>query len=525
MKRNLLKVLGLVMILALTVTPVMAEPDVDPNPGSGNTDVVIMNMGSAATTATAMYYSASGQNMYQVPTNLAVKGSHRFAASAASPLGDNWKGSMVVQSAGEVAAIAEILWTNGNSLDGTTADAYTGFTTGATTMYVPYALYARDAQFTLFSVQNTESTTANIRLTFVNRDGAQDYQFTDTIPALGSKSYDMRAITQLQSTSFWTSTCATGACHWTGSVKIESTNGKMIATAATNHWMQYASAYSGTASGTTKSFVSSVERRCEDCTFNPGAGQIGNWQGFSIVVAQCLSATPCNVRFEFIGQPSASGTMGSLTLTRTINPGVAIGANTRAGGNFNQSDYNVLRNSNDPANVARWAGSAIVSTLNNTDVAVVNFNIRPDSNVAAGNGGVGINDSGAQTYLPSLYKMGTCASAADPGQNWRKFSIVRIQNPTTNNASNVTISYYNRNGTLAHQETGLNIAAGGGLSRNTRNNCGTLTALGNNWEGSMYVSSNQPLVAVAETYYNLWLQPAYGNARWAAGYNAYSVSP
>jgi hypothetical protein len=82
--------------------------------------------------------------------------------------------------------------------------------------------------------------------------------------------------------------------------------------------------------------------------------------------------------------------MGSLTLTRTINPGVAIGANTRAGGNFNQSDYNVLRNSNDPANVARWAGSAIVSTLNNTDVAVVNFNIRPDSNVAAGNGGVGI---------------------------------------------------------------------------------------------------------------------------------------
>jgi hypothetical protein len=212
MKRNLLKVLGLVMILALTVTPVMAEPDVDPNPGSGNTDVVIMNMGSAATTATAMYYSASGQNMYQVPTNLAVKGSHRFAASAASPLGDNWKGSMVVQSAGEVAAIAEILWTNGNSLDGTTADAYTGFTTGATTMYVPYALYARDAQFTLFSVQNTESTTANIRLTFVNRDGAQDYQFTDTIPALGSKSYDMRAITQLQSTSFWTSTCATGAC-------------------------------------------------------------------------------------------------------------------------------------------------------------------------------------------------------------------------------------------------------------------------------------------------------------------------
>jgi hypothetical protein len=48
--------------------------------------------------------------------------------------------------------------------------------------------------------------------------------------------------------------------------------------------------------------------------------------------------------------------------------------------------------------------------------------------------------------------------------------------------------------------------------------------LGNNWEGGVLVSSNQPLVAVAETYYNPFSVASYG-ASWAAGYNAYSVAP
>ncbi len=68
-------------------------------------------------------------------------------------------------------------------------------------MYVPYAVYSVNSQFTVFSVQNTESSQASIRLTFRNRNGGQDLQVDDTIPALGSKSFDVRNFTQLQSTS------------------------------------------------------------------------------------------------------------------------------------------------------------------------------------------------------------------------------------------------------------------------------------------------------------------------------------
>lgn len=514
--KKLMTALGLVLVLALSVTPALADPTADPNPGNGNTDVVVMNMGSSSTDASAIYYNPSGVAEHQADTTLATKGSFRFAASAANPLGDNWRGSMVVQSAGELAAVAELLWQNGSSSDGTTGDAYTGFATGSTIMYIPFAVYAQNAQYTLFSVQNADTSAANIRMTFINRNGVTDAQVTDAIPVQGSKSYDVRSFNALQQSSYWQSTCGTGTCSWTGAVKIESTNGKKITAAATNHWAQYAAAFSGLSSGATRSFVSSVERRCVNCAWNPPS-QTGDWRGFSVVIAQCLSATPCQVRFEFKGQ---TATMGNLTLNKTINPGAAVGANTRAGGDFTPADFSVLRNSTDPAGQAFWAGSAIVSTTNGTDIAVVNYSLRPDINIAAGNGGAGANSAGVRTFVPTVYKVGTC----DGGFNWRKLSIIRIQNPTTNNATNVSIAYYDRNGTLRHQETGLSIAAGASLSRNTRVDCSSLSALGDNWEGSVYVSSNQPLVAVAETYQNAFGNPAYG-ASWAAGYNAYSVSP
>jgi hypothetical protein len=516
--KTLMKVLGLVLVLALTVTPVMADPDVDPNPGDGNTDVVVMNMGSAAADATAIYYGTTGNPEFTANTNLAAKGSYRFAASSATPLGDDWSGSMVVQSAGEVAAMAEIIWTNGSSADGTTADAYTGFAMGSTTMYVPYVVWAPTAQFTLFSVQNTENSTADIRLTFLNRNGGQDLQVTDSIPALGSKSYDPRTFTQLQSSSFWQNNCSTGYCFWSGAVKVESTNTKKITAAATNHWRDYAGAYSGVAAGANPSYVSSVERRCTDCGWDPINGVFGAWRGFSIVNVQCLSATPCQVRIQFVGQTS---TMTSLTLPdRTVAAGAAISANTRAGDEFDKNLFNGLRDTSNPAGQYLWAGSVIVSTLNSTEVAVVAYNQRPDERIATGSGGAGAVDAGLSTYVPTVYKRGVC----DGGTNWTTFSIIRIQNPTATNATDVDIYYYDRDGTLKASELNRSIAAGTALTRHTRVDCTALATLGNNWEGSVYISSNQPLVAVAETYQNAFVLPSLGPS-WAAGYNGYSVTP
>jgi hypothetical protein len=517
MKKKLTSLLGLALVLAMAVTPVFAA---DPDPGRGNTDVVVMNMGTTATDFTAIYYNTNGTPEYTAPANLASRGSNRFAATAAAPLGDNWRGSMTVQSAGEVAAVAEIVWTNGSSSDGTTADAYTGFPAGATTVYLPYAAYSINSQFTQFAVQNTEGSQANIRLTFINRNGVTDLQTTDTLQSLGSKNFDLRTFSQLQSSSFWQTNCNAGQCFWSGAVKVESTNGKKITAAATNHNTQYAQAYGAVASGASQVFVPSVERRCVNCAWSPGTGQFGDWVGFSVVTVQCLSSTACNTRIRFIGQTS---TMTNLTLPdKVIQPSAAVAASTRAGNDYDQNLFNQLRDNGNPTFPFAWAGSVIVETTNSTQVAVVVWSVRPRENISPAVSGASISNAGTQSYLPLVYKVGVCNPPN--GLEWRRFSIFRIQNPTTNNANDVDIYYYNRNGTLAHQELNRSIAAGAALTRHTRADCSDLAPLGENWEGSVYISSDRPLVVVSEAYVNAFVNPAYG-ASWSTGYNGYSVTP
>ena len=146
--------------------------------------------------------------------------------------------------------------------------------------------------------------------------------------------------------------------------------------------------------------------------------------------------------------------------------------------------------------------------------------MRHTDRIAVGTSGAGAATGGTQTYVPVVYKRGTC----DGGFNWQRFSIVRIQNPTANTASDVDIRYYNANGTVAAEELNFSIAAGKGLTRHTRVDCSSLSGLGNNWEGSMVISSDQPLVAISEWYQNAFNNPAYGPST-AAGYNAYSVTP
>ena len=220
------------------------------------------------------------------------------------------------------------------------------------------------------------------------------------------------------------------------------------------------------------------------------------------------------MRMQFVGQTS---NMANLTLPdKTLAPGQAVAASTRAGNDYPKALFTALRRDTDPSNVSSWAGSIIVSTLNGTDVAVVNYNQRPDSRIAVGFGGAGAANAGLKTFLPAVYKKGVC----DGGFNWPKFSIIRIQNPTTNNATNVDIYYYNLDGSLAVQELDRAIAAGTALTRHTRVDCTALAGLGNDWTGSVYISSDQPLVAVAKSYTNAFTT---ASPSWAAGYNGYSV--
>ena len=91
-------IMALVVIALVVPVPANAA---DPNPGEENTDVIVTNtnQNTAASPAsvTATYYNQNGVAEYSRPRTINSRGSYSFKAADAS-LGDNWKGSMVVQS-------------------------------------------------------------------------------------------------------------------------------------------------------------------------------------------------------------------------------------------------------------------------------------------------------------------------------------------------------------------------------------------------------------------------------------------
>ncbi|MCA9869959.1 MAG: hypothetical protein KDI03_01450 [Anaerolineae bacterium] len=496
-KTRLFMLVGLTLVMLMAAMPAFADPD----PGEGNTDVIVtntnQNTGAAAAQVTAMYYNTSGMAEYNRNQNLSSRASYNFKASDATGLGDNWSGSMVIQSDNELAAVGEIHWTGGSFADGKEADAYTGYPVGATTMYLPYVAYANN-QFTTVSVQNTESTPVTILMTYINRSGNADFtNVSINLPALGSANFPMNTpgqnnVPNLTQTTFYQQNGA-----WIGGIKIETQGGKKIVAVANNHRNQWSMAYNGFAQASQTSYVPSAERRVQ-------AGDV--WSGFSIISAQCVSNTACDVRFQFTDQGNVA-----LTLTKNgVAPGASVAANTRAGGDFDPNLYSSLGVN------GQWAGSVIVSSTNGQTLAVVSESIRPNINVSGATSSATVAEGGRESFLPAVYQKNSANQSCPPNSSqWQVYSLLRVQNPNNSNASGVTISYFNLDGSLKYQETGVSIPAGQPVFRNTRNNCSSIP-LGGNWTGSIYVQSpSQPLVTVLE---NLW-----GSAEMAA-YNGYSVN-
>ena len=483
--------------MLLAVVPAYA----DPNPGEGNTDVIVTNTnqttGASPAQVTAVYYNPNGTAEYNRNRNINSRGSYNFKASDAQ-LGDNWNGAMVLQSDTELAAVAEIKYTGGSFDDGKETDAYTGFATGHGQLFFPFVAFASN-QYTALTIQNTEDTSITIQMTYTNRDGSVDFNnVSATIPALGSKTFPMNTpgqngVPNLQSTSFWAQNG-----YWNGAVKVVAQSGKKITGVASNHWNFWSVAYNGLPGGAQTNYVPSAERR--DST---AQGQ--GWRGFSVITVQCVANSTCNTQFRFYN--ATNGNL-DLTLTKSVNAGAAIAANTRTGGDFSASSYNVLGNA--------WVGSVVVDTTNGTQTSVISYSIRPGNNIAGSTSAANTADGGKETFLPAIYQRNTdnVSCPNDPNNDWQQYSLIRIQNPTGSNATDVDIYFYNLDGSTAYQQLNQQIQGGKSMNLNTRVNCSTIN-LGGNWTGSVYIKSNVDLVAVDETL--------VGGSDMSA-YNGYSIN-
>ena len=150
----------------------------------------------------------------------------------------------------------------------------------------------------------------------------------------------------------------------------------------------------------------------------------------------------------------------NLTLTRSINAGAAITANTRSGGEF------------DPNQIAAalgnvWAGSVIVRSTNNTNLAVIAYSIRSANNQASGTSAATIEDRARDLSAGSLSKEYPERLLPVVGFGLEGFFNCPDAEPGTVNANDVDIYYFNLDGSLVVQELDRQVQAGKSLSRHT----------------------------------------------------------
>lgn len=438
------------------------------DPGNGSTDVIVQNTDSntsnPAIDAIAEYIGTGcSGGACTASKTIEPLAAQQFSASSA-PVGDGWQGSMIVSSSGSALAVAQTNWSGGNRYG-----AYTGFTQGCTEVYLPIVYRINGKQNSGFAVQNTTSSDGvPIYINFYHGGtGALEQQVTDTLDSGEEKYFALEDY----SLSF------SG-----GSVYITSTH--EIAAVADTHWggsnPTYSGMYSGFCGGQT-TLYQPVQYRLY---------QSGGWWTYSAINIQNTSPdTVAEVTLEYYN--TATGNK-DLTINVEIDPLGGRGFNTMNGGTVPASTFNPLKGTGSASQP--WWGGAVKITSNVPVVGVANT-LWYNEEKAAQYGLAGLNESGNALYFPFMQRS---------GGTWTYWSAALIQNLSETDDADIHLYYYDRDGNLDLDFTAT-VLASSGNGYNTKNGGtvpeSTFNALGNNWLGSLYVTSDQPIIGATQMIY------------------------
>lgn len=460
-------ILFILLLITLSVTPAAqgTPAPLSINVGMGSTDIILQNTGTADANVVVEYQDQSG-NLRAYPAGIIKpKGAMELKASDIGDLGGSWIGSATASSDQQLAVVALTEWTGGGSKDGKVAGAYSGFPTGSQSTFIPYLLYKPSVTEPLITVQNTGTQEAVISMTYVCKNGVTEpFNLTNIhIPAGGQKTFDLsgpgEGVPNWNDSNFFK---ANG--NWTGGVRIEALTGQSIAAVVTTHWRDW-SAIDGTVSqGDTKLFAPNLARRIVK----------GKVLEIAYLSVQNMTNGDVSIKIELRDR-----TMPSVgkTIRRKLGPyGVAF---------FNTRWMTGLdRYPGDPDQDI-WEGSATIEA--NGEVAGTVVMLRQEIKAASQYLAMGPSSGGTQVFFPLAYHI---YSDSKPVQ----YSLLRLQNTTDTGATNVDIFFYDRTGKEIYKRLNRSIPARQSLGLNFK----SLSALGSNFTGTVYVTSDQNLVGVMD---------------------------
>ena len=286
-----------------------------------------------------------------------------------------------------------------------------------------------------------ENDPAQVQLDFFDTNGSHTCTMTDTIPPLSSHGFGSSGLTCLPN-------------GWKGSLKIKSTNGKLLSAIARIILGDLpgtdVTTYIGIENGSTKSFVPMLFKNTW-----------GLYQS-AVYIQNIDTNNTATIKMDFYD------TNGNriCTMTDSIPKESSVG--------YGSSTISCLPDG--------WKGSLTVTSTNNVAIASVARVIYAGEDISTYSG---FAAGSTNTQIPIFYKAYNSYQAA-----------LYIQNVDTNpaNVANVSIDFYNTAGQLScHIVDTIQAKSSVGYG-STQLDC-----LPNNWQGSIEVTSNNniPVVAVA----------------------------
>jgi hypothetical protein len=464
------------------------------NPGEAFTNFTVQNLDSAGVAnVQASYISQDGTTAAVVPSpdsedpfrDIPANGASGFPA-AESSLPQGFNGSAIVSGDKELAAFAQMFWSDGGI--GSTLAAYEAFRAGATKIYFP-SLFAREnTQESSITIQSAESasTTEQIQftITFFDREGNQSKQIANEQIFKGTqKTYNLMSLpgTALPVTN-------PPGDGWIGSAVVESSS--PLAGVAITHWTEaggYSAAYSAVpaptggvsaaASGAgVVAYLPSVTRRVNN------AGQANEqWLQWTGVNVQNLDTEDAEITVQWFDREGNE--------LESFNDTVA--GNSAKG-------YNTQFAANTPDSGALFAalgtnlnGSVVIratdpnNAKNIVAIANLQWSAQADGVGLAGNAYTSVPAGDDTIYVPGTFRRIT-------GSTWEQFTGLIVQNVGPAACNDFNVQWISREGDTLLEYTdsleenishGYNTNFGGQIPGGSNP-----SSLGNQFRGSVFIS-------------------------------------
>lgn len=418
------KALTLFAVLALlfvAVTPVYAQ--------LGTTDIssfTVQNIDTTSATVTIRFVDEAGA--ITTPATLNSGKANPFTLAPGEsfeiylpgiPTSELASGrySVMIESTAQVVAIANLVGQGSIYFNG----SYSGFSSGATTFYLPAVVFNYYGWYSLISVQNVGSAAANVTVTITCTGGATGTLSATGVPANASHHFVLKSEVP---TGFTAST----SCN--GSAEITSTQPVVVVDNQSAPSGGNTQSYSGVASGSSTLYAAALYNNYYGWNSSLNIRKVGSGSTTVTVTYSDSGGSTCDLTDAAPGclvyMPIAHSGLGLFGATISSSPSMDIMAVVNAANGSQAQTYNAVGSGTGtvgiPSVMKSYYGWNTSFTCQNVGSTATTLHIAYDGYAASAYDTVSLNGGGTvevytpgEAFLPSAHQGGATVTANASG--------------------------------------------------------------------------------------------------------------